>query len=76
LGGAYHSLDRDYKRMMAETNAFITWGLKHPQSIKWIPKRPIDTGSFTFRATLVFWTPILCEPASRALGWVRSLLKR
>lgn len=72
----YHSVDEDRERMIAETSAFITWGLAHPGLIRWIPRRPESSGSFTWRATVVFWGPILTEAVARPLDWVRSLLKR
>jgi len=62
--------------MIDETSAFITWGLRHPDRVRWIPTRPIGEGGFSERLSFVFWAPVLGGSLSRPLNWLRRLLGR
>ncbi len=72
----YFSHDESQRHMVAETSAFITWGLRHPEQVRWIPKRPIDDGAFSVRMTFVFWTPVLGLSMLKPITWLRRLLGR
>ena len=74
MARAYSNLDPDYQRMIDETSAFITRGLRHPDRVRWIPTRPIGQGGFSERLSFVFWTPFLGEATSRPLNWLRRLI--
>ncbi len=69
--------DEDRQRMIEETNQFIAWGLKHPELVKWIPRRTVGQSS-TFSRTLqmVFWTPVFGASLKRPVSWLKSLLRR
>ncbi|MBN2583797.1 MAG: hypothetical protein JXL80_12085 [Planctomycetes bacterium] len=70
------SYDESRRQMAAETSAFIAWGLAHPDQVRWIPKRPIETGNFSRQATFVFWMPVLGLSMQRPLTWLRRVLGR
>lgn len=72
----YGQFDEDRQRMIDETSAFITWGLRHPDRVRWIPTRPTDQGGFSERMSFVFWSPFLGQSLSRPLNWLRRLLGR
>jgi len=72
----YLSYDESQRRMVAETGAFITWGLLHPEQVRWIPRRPADDGRFSLRITFVFWTPVLGLSMQKPLTWLARLLGR
>lgn len=76
MARAYSDLDTDYQRMIDQTSAFVTWGLRHPEQVRWIPTRPVGQGGFSERLSFVFWTPLLGESLSRPLHWLRRLLGR
>jgi len=48
-------------KMIAETSAFITEGLRHPEYAVRIPMIPADTGRFPPSFAAAFWEPILVE---------------
>lgn len=73
---AYSNLDEDLQRMIDQTSAFVTWGLKHPDKVRWIPTRPISEGGFSERLSFVFWMPLLGDSFRRPLSWLRRLLGR
>lgn len=35
------------EKMIQETNAFLTWALRHTASVPRIPRRRVDTGGFS-----------------------------
>ena len=72
----YLSHDESRRRMVAETSLFVTWGLLHPNQVRWILKRPIDDGPFSPRVTFVFWTPVLGLSMQQPITWLRRLLGR
>ena len=72
----YLSYDESQRRMVAETGAFITWGLRHPEQVRWIPTRPVDDGSFSWRMTFVFWTPVLGLSMQKPITWLARILGR
>lgn len=73
---AYSSFDEDRQRMIAETSAFIAWGLRHPDKVRWIPTRPDGEGGFSQRVSLVFWTPVFADIVRRPASWLKALLRR
>ena len=70
----WSSFDEDRQRIVAETSAFITWGLKNPDKVRWIPARPENEGGFPRRLSLVFWTPVFADYVRKPAGWLRRLL--
>jgi hypothetical protein len=56
MGTAYSGYDEDRQRMIDETSAFVTWGLRHPGEVRWIPCRPVEQGrTFSPRLKMAFW---------------------
>jgi hypothetical protein len=72
----YGSFDEDRRRMIAETGAFIAWGLRHPDQVRWIPTRPDGQGGFSYRLSLVFWAPVFADAVRKPASWLRSVLRR
>jgi hypothetical protein len=46
-------------RMIAETSAFITECLRHPELAVRIPTVPVDKGRFPPSLSEAFWNPVL-----------------
>lgn len=74
--GRLSHIDEHVQRMIDETSAFVTWGLRNPDKVRRIPRRPIGEGGFSDRFSWVFWTPVLGESLQRPLSWLRRLLGR
>jgi hypothetical protein len=56
MGSGYSGYDEDRQRMIAETSAFVTWGLRHPGEVRWIPCRPVaEKLAFSPRLRAAFW---------------------
>jgi hypothetical protein len=49
------------ERMIAETSAFIAWGLKQPRSKWWIPNVPVGRGSFPESLRRTFWAAVFSD---------------
>ncbi|MBM4018740.1 MAG: hypothetical protein FJ288_10500 [Planctomycetes bacterium] len=71
--------DEYRRRMIAETSAFITWGLAHPDRVPRIPRRPVGDGAFSRAMQQSFWFAALgtleIAPASvirRFLRWAAT----
>jgi hypothetical protein len=46
----------DYRRkMLAETSAFIEWGLRNPDKVPRIPRRRVGEGGFSKAMRVAFW---------------------
>ena len=77
MGSAYLDHDEGRRRMIAETSAFIEWGLRHPEQVRWIPRQKVGSGRpFTRRMSLVFWYPLFATATEGPLAWLRGLLGR
>ncbi len=48
-------------RLVAETSAFLTEGLRHPELTVRIPMIPADSARFPPSLTIAFWDPVLFE---------------
>jgi hypothetical protein len=48
-------------RLVAETSAFLTEALRHPELAVRIPMIPADSGRFPPSLSHAFWDPILFE---------------
>lgn len=48
-------------RIIAETSAFLTDALRHPELAVRIPMAPAETASFPPSLTPAFWDPILFD---------------
>ncbi len=59
------SRDEDWEemraRLVAETSAFLTEGLRHPEVAVRIPMIPAETGRFPPSMTRSFWEPVLFD---------------
>jgi hypothetical protein len=62
-------LDEHRRRIIAEASAFITWGLAHPDHVRWIPRKRLGTGGFSRTMSRVFWTKVFgaADAANRTL---------
>lgn len=65
--------------MIAETSAFIEWGLKHPDKVRRIPAKRLGTGGFSRTMQRVFWThafaatdAVNVDVFRRFVQWVRG----
>lgn len=76
MPSVYSTLDEDRQKMIDETSAFVTWGLRHPEAVRWIPRWPIDEGGFSPRLSFVFWSPLLGDSLQRPVTWLRQLFGR
>ena len=70
--------DDHRRRMIAETSAFIEWGLAHPDEVRWIPTKRVSDGGFTSAMSRVFWAGVFGvsgmapgDLVHRFLRWVR-----
>ena len=70
--------DAHRSRMIAETSAFIEWGLAHLEEVRWIPTRRVSEGGFSDAMSRVFWAGVFGASAlvpgdlmHRFLRWVR-----
>ena len=52
-------LDEHRRRMIAETSAFITWGLANPDQVRWIPRKRVGEDGFSPTMQSVFWFQVL-----------------
>ena len=64
--------DEHRRRMIAEVSDYITWGLAHPEQVRWIPRKPVGQGGFSRAMQQVFWRAVF--GASDAAP--RQLLRR
>jgi hypothetical protein len=70
--------DEHRRRMIAETSAFIEWGLAHPDQVRWIPTKRVSDGGFSAAMGRAFWGGLFGAAAlgpidlvHRFLRWVR-----
>jgi hypothetical protein len=70
-----NDLDEDRRRMIAETSAFITWGLGHPQEVPNIPRKRLDEGGFSRAMTRSFWYAVLGTQEIAPLTVVRRFMR-
>ena len=59
------------QRMADECSRFLTWALRHPESVPRIPRRREDSGSFSPKLKRAFWGHALEEVEK---GLARSAL--
>ena len=63
--------------MLREVEAFIDWGLRHPEDVIEIPIKPADQGGFPAQVGQWFWTTVLCaRPSGPVRRWRDFLLRR
>jgi hypothetical protein len=48
--------------MIAETERFIDWGLRHPDQVTPIPFKPVGQGGFPQEAADWFYSIVLSDP--------------
>jgi len=57
----YESYEELRARMIAETSAYLTECLKHPELAVHIPMIPADSSRFPPSFTMSFWDPVLLD---------------
>ncbi len=69
--------DDHRRRMIAETSAFIEWGLANPDKVRWIPTKRVGEGGFSREMQVAFWGGLLGaarlasrELVGRFLRWI------
>jgi len=60
--------------MLRETEAFIEWGLAHPEEIVEIPAKPIGQGGFPAEVGKWFWNVVLTDKVDDTVSRFRRLL--
>ena len=56
--------------MIAETERFIEWGLRHPELVNWIPAKPVGAGGFPASVSRWFYhTVFVAGQAGRISFW-------
>ena len=53
------------RRMLAETEMFIEWGLRHPEMVDWIPAKPVSEGGFPVQAANWFYATVFGPEGDR-----------
>lgn len=62
------------RRMLAETEQFIEFGLRHPELVNWIPAKPIGRGGFPRAVADWFYSTVLsASPTQHAATWRQRL---
>jgi hypothetical protein len=69
------SWEEHRRRMLRETEAFIEWGLAHPDEVIDIPAKPVGQGGFPPEVGKWFWNVILCEKVDSTISRFRSLFQ-
>jgi hypothetical protein len=67
--------DEHRRRMIAEVSAFIDWGLAHPDQVRWIPRRRVETGGFSRTLQRVFWHNVLAGSEAAPRQIIRRFLR-
>lgn len=66
-----------YRReMIAETERFIEWGLRHPEDIDGIPAKPIGRGGFPRAVADWFYNTIFIARETSRISFWREKLRR
>jgi hypothetical protein len=75
VGESWQAYQRE---MIAETERFIDWGLKHPDEVTPIPFKPVGAGGFPKEVSDWFYSIALSDPEkdTSALAAWRTKLKR
>jgi hypothetical protein len=55
------TLEEMRKRIVAETSAYLTECLRHPELAVHIPMVPADSGRFPPSFSMSFWDPVLLD---------------
>ncbi|MFP4107197.1 MAG: hypothetical protein ACLFVU_14085 [Phycisphaerae bacterium] len=63
-------------RMIAETERFIEWGLRHPDEVIEIPSKPASQGDFPQQVGNWFWSVALAAKPTGAVLKFRDMLLR
>jgi|GEM_PF-899552 len=66
------------REIIAETERFINWGLRHPDEVTPIPFKPVGQGGFPQGAADWFYSIVLSDPENdtSSLAKWRARLKR
>ena len=70
-----YDFDEDRRRMIAETSAFIEWGLAHPREAPAIPRKRLDEGGFSRAMSRSFWYAVLGTRTIAPLTVVRRFVR-
>lgn len=57
----HETAEEQRARLVAETSAFLTEALQHPELVVRIPMIPAGSGEFPPSLTRAFWEPVLFE---------------
>ena len=61
------------RRMIAETEQFIAWGLRHPELVDWIPAKPASAGEFPGPVAMWFYRTVFSQAGETAQRWRQRL---
>ena len=68
------------RKMLAETERFIEWGLRNPTLVNWIPAKKVDARGFPKKVTDWFYQTVFSDgEAPQVRFWrqrLRSCLRR
>ena len=70
-----YDFEEDRRRMIAETSAFITWGLAHPRDVPVIPRKRVEDGGFSIAMSRSFWFAVLGTEDIAPLTVVRRFIR-
>ena len=75
MSGTGEDIWQQHRRaMLAETERFIEWGLRHPELVNWIPAKPVASGGFPRKGADWFYATVLSDVGGRRTGhWRRKL---
>ncbi len=63
------------RKMLAETEQFIEWGLRNPELVNWIPAKPQSERGVGKKAANWFYQTILSGGADKATEFWRRKLR-
>jgi hypothetical protein len=69
------SWEEHRRRMLRETEAFIEWGLAHPDEVIDIPAKPVGEGGFPAEVGKWFWNVVLAEKVDSTISRFRSIFR-
>ncbi|MFP4140471.1 MAG: hypothetical protein ACOCZU_03380 [Planctomycetota bacterium] len=69
------SWEEHRRRMLRETEAFIEYGLAHPDEIIEIPAKPVGEGGFPADVGKWFWNVMLAEKVDGTVSRFRAMFR-
>ena len=74
-GASQDNWQRHRREMLAETERFIEWGLRHPERVHWIPAKPVSRGDFPRKVADWFYNTVLSGAAGQPSEYWRDKLR-